>query len=74
MSNIDLIIQDIRKKIRNYMAYIVISIIIIIVAFLVHTQINKNEQKLKNEIYNLNVQIKSLEEMIDNYDRKTVNQ
>jgi len=62
MSEIDYTIKDWFKQ---NILYIIVSIIIIIVAFLIHGQVCIDKQKLNNQIYNLNVQIKSLEETID---------
>lgn len=66
MSELDLTIQ----KIKQNISYIVVAIIIIIAAFLVHAQMNIEKQKLDNQIYDLKVQIESLEETIDYYERK----
>lgn len=66
MAEIDLTIQ----KIKQNISYIVVAIIIIISAFLVHAQMNLEKQKLDNQIYDLKVQIESLEETIDYYERK----
>lgn len=66
ISELDLTIQ----KIKQNISYIVVAIIIIIVAFLVHAQMNIEKQKLDNQIYDLKVQIESLEETIDYYERR----
>ena len=66
MSELDLTIQ----KIKHNISYIVVAIIIIIAAFLVHAQMNIENQKLDNQIYDLKVQIESLEETIDYYERR----
>lgn len=65
MSNIDLTIQRIKQNI----SYIVVAIIIVIAAFLLHAQANIEKQKLDNQVYDLKVQIESLEETIDYYER-----
>lgn len=69
MSEIDQTIQDIKRWLKNHIEYIIVSIIIIIIAFLVHAQVGIDKKKLNNQIYDLNVQIKSLEETIDNLER-----
>lgn len=70
MSELDLKINDIKNWFKQNISYIVVAIIIIIAAFLVHAQMNLEKQKLDNQIYDLNVQIKSLEETIDYYERR----
>lgn len=70
MSELDLKIQNIKNWLKQNISYIVVTIIIIIVAFLVHAQINLENQKLDNQIYDLKVQIESLEEIIDYYERR----
>jgi len=70
-AELDLTIQ----KIKQNISYIVVAMIIIIIAaFLVHAQMNIENQKLDNQIYDLKIQIKSLEETIDYYERREINE
>lgn len=66
MSEIDQTIQDIKRWFKNHIEYIIVSIIIIIIGFLIHAT---DKQKLNNKVYEQYVQIKSLEETIDNLER-----
>lgn len=52
--------------IKQNMLCIIISIIIIVLGFLIHAT---DKQKLNNKVYEQYVQIKSLEETIDNLER-----
>lgn len=70
MSELDLKIQNIKNWLKQNISYIVVAIIIIIAAVLVHAQMNLENQKLDNQIYDLKVQIESLEETIDYYERR----
>lgn len=70
MSELDLKIKNIKNWLKQNISYIVVTIIIIIAAFLVHAQMNLEKQKLDNQIYDLKVQIDSLEETIDYYERR----
>lgn len=63
MSRID---YAIRSWLKQNISYIIISIIIIIIGFLIHAT---DKQKLNNKVYEQYVQIKSLEETIDNLER-----
>lgn len=66
MSEIDQTIQDIKRWFKQNISYIIVSIIIIIIGFLIHAT---DKQKLNNKVYEQYVQIKSLEETIDNLER-----
>lgn len=70
MAEVDLKIQNVKNWIKQNIEYILVAIIIIIAAFLVHAQANIENQKLDNQIYDLKVQIESLEETIDYYERR----
>lgn len=70
VKELDLKIKNIKNCLKQNISYIVVAIIIIISAFLVHAQMNLEKQKLDNQIYDLKVQIESLEETIDYYERK----
>lgn len=69
MLELDLKIQNIKNWLKQNIEYILVTIIIIIAAFLVHAQMNLEKQKLDNQIYDLKVQIESLEETIDYYEK-----
>lgn len=70
VKELDLKIKNIKNCLKQNISYIVVAIIIIISAFLVHAQMNLEKQKLDNQIYDLKVQIESLEETIDYYERR----
>lgn len=70
MSNIDYTTQTILKTLKDVSIYIVVAIVIIVIAILIHGQSSMEEKKYKDKIYNLKVEIDSLRETIDYYERK----
>lgn len=61
----------IKQWFKDHIAYILMVVIIVIIAFLIHGQAEMNKQKQDNYIYKLKAKIDSLEQTVDYLERRT---
>lgn len=63
--------KEIEQWLKDNIAYIVMTVIVVIIGILIYGQAEIDKQKQTNYIYDLNAEIDSLEQTVDCLERGT---